>query len=68
MKRRWDDDVVFKNQARGTEDKNKKKEFVNVSFACSPMFFCRIYKCTNLCFQDMLRSDFHRRFMSKYVR
>jgi len=29
MKRRWDDDVVFKNQARGTEDKNKKKEFVN---------------------------------------
>jgi hypothetical protein len=31
MKRRWDDDVVFKNQARGTEDKNKKKEFVNVS-------------------------------------
>ncbi|KAK0386294.1 hypothetical protein NLU13_6131 [Sarocladium strictum] len=44
-KRRWDDDVVFKNQARGTEDK-KKKEFVN----------------------DLLRSDFHRRFMSKYVR
>lgn len=30
MKRRWDDDVVFKNQARGTEDKGKK-EFVNVS-------------------------------------
>ncbi|OCL13467.1 Cwf15/Cwc15 cell cycle control family protein [Glonium stellatum] len=40
VKRRWDDDVVFKNQARGTEDK-KRKEFVN----------------------DMLRSDFHRRFM-----
>ncbi len=31
IKRRWDDDVVFKNQARGTEDKNKKKEFINVS-------------------------------------
>ncbi|KAL3953607.1 hypothetical protein ACCO45_011563 [Purpureocillium lilacinum] len=46
MKRRWDDDVVFKNQARGTEDKGKKKEFVN----------------------DLLRSDFHRRFMNKYVR
>ena len=29
MPRRWDDDVVFKNQARGTEDK-RKKEFVNV--------------------------------------
>ncbi|KAK0722811.1 Pre-mRNA-splicing factor Cwf15/Cwc15 [Lasiosphaeria miniovina] len=46
IKRRWDDDVVFKNQARGTEDKGKKKEFVN----------------------DLLRSDFHRRFMGKYVR
>ncbi|KAI9675317.1 MAG: complexed with cef1p [Caeruleum heppii] len=45
MKRRWDDDVVFKNQARGTENKGKK-EFVN----------------------DLLRSDFHKRFMSKYVR
>ncbi|PHH74511.1 hypothetical protein CDD80_3016 [Ophiocordyceps camponoti-rufipedis] len=45
-RRRWDEDVVFKNQARGTEDKGKKKEFVN----------------------DLLRSDFHRRFMSKYVR
>jgi protein CWC15 len=29
IKRRWDDDVVFKNQARGTEDGNKKKEFIN---------------------------------------
>jgi hypothetical protein len=28
---RWDDDVIFKNQARGTEDKGKK-EFVNVCF------------------------------------
>lgn len=26
---RWDDDVVFRNQARGTENKGKK-EFVNV--------------------------------------
>lgn len=46
VKRRWDDDVVFKNQARGTEEKGRSKEFVN----------------------DMLRSDFHKRFMSKYVR
>jgi len=45
VKRRWDDDVIFKNQARGTDDK-RKKEFVN----------------------DLLRSDFHKRFMSKYVR
>ncbi|KAL1998044.1 hypothetical protein VTN02DRAFT_140 [Thermoascus thermophilus] len=45
IKRRWDDDVVFKNQARGTEEK-KGKEFVN----------------------DLLRSDFHKRFMSKYVK
>lgn len=36
MKRRWDDDVVFKNQARGTEDKGKKKEFVNVSLVILP--------------------------------
>ncbi|KAJ6444739.1 Pre-mRNA-splicing factor cwc15 [Purpureocillium lavendulum] len=35
MKRRWDDDVVFKNQARGTEDKGKKKEFVNLGFVTS---------------------------------
>lgn len=45
VNRRWDDDVVFKNQARGTEQKTKK-EFVN----------------------DLLRSDFHKKFMSKYVR
>ncbi|KAM5469266.1 complexed with cef1p [Microsporum audouinii] len=45
IKRRWDDDVIFKNQARGTENKGDK-EFVN----------------------DLLRSDFHKRFMSKYVR
>ncbi|EED21928.1 cell cycle control protein Cwf15, putative [Talaromyces stipitatus ATCC 10500] len=41
IKRRWDDDVVFKNQARGSEVK-KGPEFVN----------------------DLLRSDFHKRFMS----
>jgi protein CWC15 len=46
VRRRWDDDVVFKNQARGTEERGKKKEFVN----------------------DLLRSDFHKRFMGKYVR
>lgn len=40
----WDDDVIFKNQARGTEDRSKKR-FVN----------------------DMLRSDFHRRFLTKYI-
>ena len=39
-KRRWDDDVVFRNQARGTEKKGKP-EFIN----------------------DLLRSDFHKRFM-----
>jgi hypothetical protein len=30
--------VIFKNQARGTEDKGKKKEFVNVSIL-SPVLF-----------------------------
>ncbi|KAL2111807.1 hypothetical protein VUR80DRAFT_9287 [Thermomyces stellatus] len=46
VKRRWDDDVVFRNQARDVDERGKKKEFVN----------------------DMLRSDFHRRFMDKYVK
>ncbi|OMH86411.1 Protein CWC15-like protein [Zancudomyces culisetae] len=44
VKRRWDDDVVFKNQARGV-DLNPKKRFIN----------------------DMLRSDFHKKFMSRYI-
>ncbi|KAJ3074402.1 hypothetical protein HDU99_001741, partial [Rhizoclosmatium hyalinum] len=42
VKRRWDDDVIFKNQSRGVEERPKKR-FVN----------------------DLLRSDFHRKFMSK---
>lgn len=46
IKRRWDDDVIFKNQARGTDERGRKKEFVN----------------------DLLRSDFHKKFMGKYVR
>jgi len=33
---RWDDDVVFRNQARGTENKGKK-EFVNVSIFLSKL-------------------------------
>ncbi|KAI8971574.1 Pre-mRNA-splicing factor Cwf15/Cwc15 [Mycotypha africana] len=44
VKRRWDDDVIFKNQAKGLDDKPKKR-FVN----------------------DMLRSDFHRKFLHKYI-
>ncbi|KAI7823988.1 Pre-mRNA-splicing factor Cwf15/Cwc15 [Kickxella alabastrina] len=44
VKRRWDDDVVFRNQAKGDDGKSQKR-FVN----------------------DMLRSDFHRKFMSKYI-
>ncbi|KAJ2869278.1 complexed with cef1p, partial [Coemansia asiatica] len=44
VKRRWDEDVVFRNQARGDNGKPKKR-FVN----------------------DMLRSDFHRKFMKKYI-
>jgi protein CWC15 len=44
VKRRWDDDVVFKNQAR-TEPKRQKR-FIN----------------------DTVRSDFHRRFLDRYVK
>ena len=44
VKRRWDDDVVFKNCSRAESDK-KEKTFIN----------------------DSLRSEFHRKFMSKYI-
>lgn len=43
VKRRWDDDVVFKNCARGDDG---KKGFIN----------------------DTLRSEFHKKFMEKYVK
>ncbi|XP_065644433.1 spliceosome-associated protein CWC15 homolog isoform X2 [Hydra vulgaris] len=45
VKRRWDDDVVFKNCAKD-DDKPKNKGFIN----------------------DTLRSEFHKRFMDKYVK
>lgn len=44
VKRRWDDDVIFKNQAKGLEEKPKKR-FIN----------------------DTTRSDFHRKFLNKYI-
>lgn len=43
VKRRWDDDVVFKNCAK--MDDGKKKDFIN----------------------DTLRSEFHKKFMDRYV-
>lgn len=45
VKRRWDDDVVFKNCARSEPDK-KGSLFVN----------------------DSLRSEFHKKFMEKYIK
>ncbi len=45
VKRRWDDDVIFKHQAKGVDDKPQKR-FIN----------------------DIIRSDFHRKFMSKYIK
>jgi hypothetical protein len=44
VKRRWDDDVVFKNCAK--LDESKKKGFVN----------------------DTLRSEFHKKFMERYIK
>jgi protein CWC15 len=44
IKRRWDDDVVFKNQARGTEEKGKRTEFINVSFSFSFFLTCRMVR------------------------
>ncbi|KAF8822402.1 Cwf15/Cwc15 cell cycle control protein [Cardiosporidium cionae] len=43
LKRRWDDDVVFKNQAKGLP--KAKKTFIN----------------------DTVRSEFHKKFLSKYI-
>ncbi|XP_053680190.1 protein CWC15 homolog [Anopheles nili] len=45
VKRRWDDDVVFKNCAR-SEPEKKANQFIN----------------------DSLRSDFHKKFMDKYIK
>uniref|UniRef100_A0A0L8GEJ1 Spliceosome-associated protein CWC15 homolog n=1 Tax=Octopus bimaculoides TaxID=37653 RepID=A0A0L8GEJ1_OCTBM len=45
VKRRWDDDVVFKNCAKGGDDR-KGRGFIN----------------------DTLRSEFHKKFMEKYVK
>lgn len=45
IRRRWDDDVVFKNCSRAEPDK-KDNTFIN----------------------DSLRSDFHRKFMDKYIK
>lgn len=45
VKRRWDDDVVFKNQYKGL-DNTAKKRFIN----------------------DTTRSDFHRKFLDKYIK
>ena len=42
---RWDDDVVFKNCAKG-EEARKSRGFIN----------------------DTLRSEFHKKFMEKYVK
>lgn len=44
-RRKWNDDVVFKNQAKGVDDK-KDNGFIN----------------------DMIRSEFHRKFMNKYIK
>jgi protein CWC15 len=45
VKRRWDDDLIFKNQAVKEGGQAGKGEFVN----------------------DLLRSDFHRKFMHRQV-
>ncbi|KAK9803433.1 hypothetical protein WJX73_000094 [Symbiochloris irregularis] len=44
VKRRWDDDVVFRNQTRG--EPKAQKRFIN----------------------DTIRNDFHRRFLSRYIK
>ncbi|TFK65565.1 Cwf15/Cwc15 cell cycle control protein, partial [Pluteus cervinus] len=45
VKRRWDDDLIFKNQAMSSKDK-PQGQFVN----------------------DLLRTEFHKKFMSKFIK
>ncbi|KAF8058713.1 Pre-mRNA-splicing factor Cwf15/Cwc15 [Lyophyllum atratum] len=45
VKRRWDDDLIFKNQAMDTRDKGRG-HFVN----------------------DLLRTEFHKKFMAKFIK
>ncbi|PVF93353.1 Cwf15/Cwc15 cell cycle control protein [Serendipita vermifera] len=45
VKKRWDDDLIFKNQANGASDQ-PSGQFVN----------------------DLLRTEFHRKFMSKFIK
>ena len=51
--------MIFRNQARGTEDKGKK-EFVNVCCTGPVWLIVHVLLTTT---QDLLRSDFHKRFM-----
>ncbi|THG95171.1 hypothetical protein EW026_g6435 [Hermanssonia centrifuga] len=47
VKRRWDDDLIFKNQAMSSRDKDKGSgQFVN----------------------DLLRTEFHKKFMAKFIK
>jgi len=45
VKKRWDDDLIFKNQAM-SQDKTRQGQFVN----------------------DLLRTEFHKRFMAKFIK
>ncbi|KAL0955680.1 hypothetical protein HGRIS_001904 [Hohenbuehelia grisea] len=45
VKRRWDDDLIFKNQAMSSRDKGQG-QFVN----------------------DLLRTEFHKKFMAKFIK
>jgi len=46
VKRRWDDDLIFKNQAASDKDNPRAGQFVN----------------------DLLRTEFHKKFMSRFVK
>lgn len=43
---RWDDDVVFKNCAKGIDERKKQQTFIN----------------------DAIRSEFHKKFMERYIK
>ena len=79
VKRRWDDDVVFKNQDRGAP--KKQQRFINdtirlVQVLTSSAMQLRAHlsvaadKCFRFVTQLLLscRSDFHKRFMDRYIK
>ena len=59
IKKRWDDDVVFKNCSRAEPDNRwARLRFIVLTFDFRDAHFIN----------DSLRNEFHKRFMDKYIK